>query len=139
MSNHVARPDAATRAGFLNLSNHPVATWSDAQREAAAALGFGAPVDLTTPMPEVPADADTDAVSALADTLATRVRALGVGAAFVAGEFSLTHALVSRLQSDGVRCFTSTTRREAVARPLPDGRVEMQHTFSFVRWREYPR
>ncbi|MCS6900465.1 MAG: TM1812 family CRISPR-associated protein [Myxococcales bacterium] len=128
----------ASRGGvFLNLSNHPVSTWSQEQREAARALGLGEPADLEGGMPLVPPEADAGTVQALAQELAQRAAEQGARGAHVAGEFTLTLALVRALQTQGVRCFAATTRRDVEERPGADGGTEKAARFRFVRWREY--
>lgn len=127
-----------TGAMFMNLSNHPIATWPAAQREAAAALGLGDPAELPGGMPHVDPEIDTDAVSALAEALAERARAHGAEGAFVATDLTLTVALLRALRARGVRCFASTTARVAESAPTGDGAVARRSTFRFVRWREYP-
>lgn len=122
---------------FLNLSNHPIATWSAAQRDAAEALGHGAPCDLDGAMPLVPPEADAAAVWALARAVADRAIAQGARGAMVSTDFTLTHALVELLEARGVRCYAATTRREATERPRDDGGVERTLVFRFVRWRPY--
>jgi hypothetical protein len=123
---------------FANLSNHPVSSWTDTQREAALALNFGAPMDLPDLVSEVPPGDEMTSVSARAARVAEEVVARGARGAFVAGEFTYTVALVRELQGLGVRCFAATTRREVSTKTLDDGRIETLHTFCFVRWREYP-
>lgn len=122
---------------FVNLSNHPVATWSDAQREAAIALGHGVPCDLEGAMPLVAPEAGTDAVWALADVLTERALAQGARGAMVSTDFTLTCALVERLEARGVRCYAATTARRSSERVREDGSVERTMVFRFVRWRAY--
>lgn len=123
---------------LLNLSNHPVAGWSAPQRDAALALGHGPPGDLPESMPMVPPDATTADIAALADRLALRARELGAAAAHVAGELTLTVALVQRLELVGIPCYAATTAREVVERPGPDGAIRRESVFRFVSWRRYP-
>lgn len=122
---------------FLNLSNHPIATWTVPQHEAALALGLGPPTDLPDGMPQVPPDAGPDAVAALADTLTARAIALGARGAAVFGEPTLTAALVARMALAGIPCFSATTAREATEVATPTS-VTKTSTFVFVRWRAYP-
>lgn len=124
---------------FLNLSNHPVSTWSLEQLEAARELGFGEPRDVTRAggMPLVPPEADSDEVTALARSLADEAEALGVRGAFVSGEPTLTVALVDELRARGVRCFAATTARVARETTGADGGVHKESVFRFVRWREF--
>jgi hypothetical protein len=108
---------------FLNLSNHPLATWSADQRVASRALDLGEPTDLPSGMPLVDPQAGPAEVLAQAGELAARAVALGARGAFVAGEHSLSFAVVAELQRRGVRCFVATTQREAVEQVQPDGSV----------------
>ena len=126
------------QATFVNLSNHPLPTWSQEQFDAARALGLGDPADLEGGMPLVPPEADTDTVRAMAEELAQRAMAQGAWGAHVAGEFTLTLALVRALQWRGVRCFVATTRRTSQEEHRADGSTHRTHSFRFVRWREYP-
>ena len=123
---------------FLNLSNHPVASWSQEQFDAARALDLGEPCDLEGGMPLVPPEASTEQVVVLAAELVRRAFEQGLWGAHVAGEFTLTSALVREFQWRGVRCFVATTRRESREVPVAGGGVERHSEFRFVRWREYP-
>lgn len=133
------RGDGSNRsAAYLNLSNHPLEQWSAEQLEAARDLGLGDPIDLPDGMPLVPPDASSADVQRLAERLADQALALNAAGAFVAGEFTLTAALVSALQARGVRCFSATTEREVKQTQREDGSLERQSVFRFVQWREYP-
>lgn len=135
-----AGPGADAPPGcFLNLSNHPLAQWSSAQREAAEALGHGAPRDLPGAMPQVDPAWDTAAVEALADDVAERAVREGARGAFVATDFTLTVALVRALQRRGVAAYSATTRRESSEEVGADGAVVKRSVFTFVAWRAYPR
>ncbi len=120
----------------LNLSNHPSTHWTPAQLNAAHNLGHGPIIDL--PFPAVRADADTTAITHLAEATATAALALTPAAAFVAGEHSLTFALVRRLQTAGIPCYVATTERVATEAPQPDGSIKKTSEFRFVAWRRYP-
>lgn len=73
---------------FINFSNHPSVRWSAEQ--TAAAIEFGDIVDV--PFPDVPAGADTAAVSALADEYCARILDLRADVVLVQGEMSLSFA-----------------------------------------------
>ena len=122
---------------FLNLSNHPIAQWSEAQRNGARALGFGEVADAVPPLPMVPPEMDEAGVVALADEAASRAVAQGARAAFVAGEYTLVYALVHKLCERGVRCFATTSARDVVVTLDTTGASVKQTVFRFVRWREY--
>ena len=66
---------------FINFSNHPSVRWSAEQ--TAAAMKFGDIVDL--PFPDVPAGADTAAVSGLVDEYCARILSLGSDVVLVQG------------------------------------------------------
>jgi hypothetical protein len=122
---------------FVNLSNHPVAGWSGAQRDAAVALGRGPVCDLDGGMPQVPPEDGAEAVWALAREVAARAVAQGARAAMVSTDYTLTHALVVTLETLGVRCYAATTARDVVERTRSDGATEKTAVFRFVRWRAY--
>lgn len=117
---------------FVNLSNHPSACWSAAQKEAALKL---APEIGDWPFPEVPPEAEAAEIADLADkTVATLAAALpGATHVMVQGEFTLAHALVRRLQQRGLVCLAATTRREV----LEDYGAVKTTRFTFMRFREY--
>ena len=115
---------------FVNLSNHPNAGWSPAQRAAALAL---ADAILDAPFPEVPPLSDTLAVERQAQDLIDALPPDTV-VALVMGEFTLTVALVARLQAAGVRCVAACARRDVTI--LDDGRKAVR--FEFQQLRDYP-
>jgi len=122
---------------FWNLSNHPSAGWTEAQRAAALAIVPGAKViDVT--FPAVDPHLDFHGVKACAR--AWVVEAVGIGwggfregdAAMVAGEPLMCVELVEALEALGVRCYSATTRR--VVEEV-DG--EKRSRFEFVRFRAW--
>lgn len=123
--------------GLLNLSNHPLSTWPDAQRSAAEEE-FGSVRDQPGGFPRVPPDATEKAVRALAEQTVDAVLADPPAAVFVVGEHRLTAILVARLQAKQIRCVTATAERDADAEPQPDGAVRRTATYRFVRWADYP-
>ena len=127
------------RAVFLNLSNHPVARWPAAQVQAARSLGLGDPCDLEGGLPEIDPKDDGSDVAVVAREVTERALAQGAAGAFVAGEYTLSFALVNALQVRGVRCFAATSRREVVELDGDGDARERKIVFQFVRFREYPR
>lgn len=132
-----ALASAPRESCFLNVSNHAISSWSPAQMEGARALGLGEPRDLPEGMPQVPPGVDQAEVVRLAQSLARQAAEIGARGAFVAGEFTLTHAVVSQLQAGGIRCFAATTERHVDEDVRPDGSIDRRSVFRFVRWREY--
>ena len=119
---------------FINLTNHPSATW-EADQLAAAEL-LGRVIDILFPM--VSPDATTDEVHQLADLLVADVlltaeTAQATATVHVMGEHTLTHALIVRLKEKGIKCVASTTERNTIM--LPDGKRLTD--FKFVQFREY--
>lgn len=117
---------------FLNLSNHPSASWSAEQTAAAQALGRIADM----PFPQIPPAAGEDEVEALADTVLDGILsqyAAPTLTVHLMGEMTFTYALVARLKAHGVRCVASCTER--VADDLGQG--NKMSRFQFVRFRDY--
>lgn len=119
---------------FLNMSNHPVAKWSESQVQAALALGFGNPTDY--PMPLVPPNATTQDVHGLAIELLWNLPA-ETQACHVSGEYTLTYTLVKLLTECGFPCYVATTERNTVETIQPDGSTKKTVVFNFIQWRSY--
>lgn len=116
---------------FVNISNHPCADWPEEQRRAALDLA-GHIEDV--PFPEVGPDWSLCCIEKEAEEIEKRLPPETTHA-MVQGEFTLTAALVRRLQQRGIRCLAATTERR-VERTQDGGEVR---SFRFVRFREYPR
>lgn len=114
---------------LLNLSNHPSASWSAAQLQAATAL-YGAIEDLL--FPAIPPDAEAEQVQLLAREYFEQVTARCPAAVHLMGEMTFTFALVQLLREAGIPCIASTTERIAEER---DGQKIV--TFRFVQFRSY--
>ena len=120
---------------FLNLTNHPHATWPDPQRAAALALAEEVAIE-DFPFPNVDPGATTTQVDALADEVAGDIAghyAPSSTVVHLSGEYTLTVALVARLQGLGYRVFSSTTER-MVSFDADGNRVLK---FQFARFRDY--
>ncbi len=121
---------AAVGACFINLSNHPIDKWDDAQMQAARDLAERVE-DVMFPL--VPPDADEKVIGTLADECLAKIPRETTHA-LVQGEFTLTFELVRRLQARGITCLAATTARnveeEANGRKIS--------SFTFVRFRAYP-
>lgn len=122
---------------FLNITNHPAAgdvPWSEEQIAAAEAIG-GPVVDLE--FPEVPPDASSKEVLDVALATVSTVLELGPKAALVQGEFTLTAALVAKLEALGIPCYAATTRRHIEIVPDGKGGSIKKAQFHFVGFRRY--
>lgn len=122
--------NCARRDCFVNLTNHPTATWSEAQLSAARAL---AERILDIPFPDVAPDADEKTIKALAESCVAGMPP-ETSHALVQGEFTLTVELVRRLQARGITCLAATSSREVDE----DAAGRRTSTFTFVRFRAYP-
>ena len=126
---------------FWNLSNHSVhSAWTPAQKAAAEAWGGESRILREIPFPAVDPEADHQAVGELAERVMGALLEAGARPGdpiMVMGEFTLTHALVLRLKAAGLVPVTATTHREATERRQGDGSLVIQHTFRFVRFRQY--
>ncbi len=126
------------RAILINLSNHPIDTWTPAQH-AAAIEAIGEPTDLTNGMPLVDHTIDSRQISDLADDLVGQALAAGATAAAVFGEAVLSTLLVSKLQMRGIPCYAPAAARAVTAHRTAENEINRQSIFRFERWREYPR
>jgi len=130
-------------AFFLNISNHPSTQWSTEQLEAVQKIALqlmDAPFSkiIDVPFPEVPPEAGIEEVDNIEDQIIDDLRESNVlqntVAAMVQGEFTLTSALVRRLQEHGIRVYAATTQRIVEI----DAEGRKISTFKFVRFRVYP-
>lgn len=118
---------------LLNLSNHPLATWTELQLQAAKQQ-FGDIQDL--PFPQVSPEATHDDIQRLAQEYLQKVQQYGTPqhiTIHIMGELNLTFALVNLLQANGYTCVASTTRR--VVKEL-DNHQKLSE-FCFVQFRKY--
>ena len=112
---------------FLNLSNHPSASWSEPQ---LAACG-GKVVDLA--FPQVAPDGDEAYIEQLANDYYNKINAMSnIEAVHIMGEMTFCYKLITKLKAHNIRCVASTTKRETVE----ENGVKISK-FNFVRFREY--
>lgn len=123
---------------FLLFSHTLTAT-----QEADARLSLGVnrilepPISIRMIWAQVPPDVD-ELTGYLAPVFSWLVREARPGDfALIQGEFGATWLAVVEAFRLGLVPVYSTTRREAMEEHLPDGRVEIRHTFSHVRYRRY--
>lgn len=114
---------------LLNLSNHPINSWTEAQLAEAKKL-FGEVIDM--PFPAVPPDADERALQTLVDEYIDKILELAPAAVHIMGEMTFTCRLVSKLKQVGIKCIASTTER--IAEEFQGKKLV---EFRFVRFREY--
>lgn len=115
---------------LINLSNHPAKNWGEKQRQLALEK-YGQIEDL--PFPQISPEADEKEINELVNIYLTKVIEKKPQAVHIMGEMTFTAKLVAALQSNGILCLASTTRRIAVE----EGNKKIS-VFEFVRFRRYP-
>lgn len=119
---------------FVNLTNHPIATWSDNQLDAAKE--FGELVDY--PFPQVQPNASEEDIYNQAFLVFNDILEKYIGyelTIHLMGEFTMTSELLNLFQSQGITCVASTTER--IVKDSNQGKKEV--CFKFVRFRRYGR
>lgn len=117
---------------FINLSNHPLSTWSDQQLEAARTYGELEEIAF----PNIGSHLTGIQVRTLAASFVANILAhypAGNLTVHVMGELTFCHHAVSLLKAAGIRCVASTSER--TVEELGEGKKVVQ--FGFVRFREY--
>lgn len=122
-------------AVFVSCTNHELTP-----QQCAAVQDHcpGAQV-LELPFPLVTTDADAAAIGRMAEELVAHILKSRVCAVHLAGEQTLTHAVVAQLQGAGIPTYASTTERDATEDLLPDGSVTKTSRFRFVGFRLFPQ
>lgn len=118
---------------LINLSNHPSADWGAQQREAAEM--YGEIEDMT--FPAIPPEAGEREITDLAEEYVARIEERAETrdvTVHIMGEMTFCYAVITRLQSLGIPCLSSTTRRQITE--AADGVKEVH--FDFETFREYP-
>ena len=128
---------------LINLSNHPLSAWSDAQRQTAQEE-FGLLADL--PFPRVPADARLQEVQQKTEEYISLCQGIfddyfqtaGIAdknrnAIHVMGEFTFVYLFVTRCRKLSIPCVASTTDR--IVLDNTDGSKTTR--FNFIQFRPY--
>jgi hypothetical protein len=120
---------------LLNLSNHPLANWSDLQIKTANEL-YGNIVDLD--FPQIPPEADEKLVAALVEDykdicvdILSSSKDIN-NAIHIMGEMTFIFHLVTVLKKLNIRCIASTTSRDT-----KQNGSEKTSVFNFVSFRDY--
>ena len=128
---------------LINLSNHPLNSWSRKQKNVAKQQ-FGPIIDL--PFPPVPTDAGIDDIinltykyvdeclrlvheNRLENSMGTKIQ----NAIHVMGEMTFVYQFVQKMSELGVLCVASTSKR--IAQVNDDG--SKTAVFEFVRFRPF--
>ena len=122
---------------LINLSNHPLARWSEKQRQTAEHQ-FGKIMDL--PFPAIPTQADLEDVVRLVEKYIEKCTnilnnhgKLKSSAIHIMGEMTFVYQFVQKMSEQGVSCVASTSERVAVEQL--DGTKLSR--FEFVQFRPY--
>lgn len=120
---------------FINFSNHDSSKWSPSQTEAAEK--YGNIVDV--PFPAVSPTATKGEIEAMADKAVAEILEQHPDAVMAQGEFTLTFAVVRKLQKAGVRCVVACTRRRSdeEIQQLAAAGLTREGMFAFMGFREY--
>lgn len=128
---NVDKPEAVPV--FINLSNHPYSTWSEAQLTAARSFG-----DLLyLEFPTVDPGWDDVEIYREAGKIVRAIKQMAPdpesATVHIMGEMTMTYTLVETFKDLGYRCVASTTERNSWTNEQGDKVV----SFKFVRFREY--
>lgn len=117
---------------FVNFTNHPSDEWDDAQLGATEA--YGKIVDV--PFPVVGENASEEEILNLCNHHLSMIKALGRPedlTVHIMGEQSFCYAMISKLQTEGIRCVASCTLRDV---HVNDAGQKVS-AFHFTRFRDY--
>jgi len=120
---------------LLNLSNHPLNTWSNKQVETAEKQ-YGKIIDI--PFPKINPNADENEINDLNEKFLSKIINLlkkssdTKNAVHIMGELNFTFGIVTKLLHSGITCIASTTNRDTIN--TENGKIV---NFNFVRFREY--
>lgn len=122
---------------LINLSNHPLNKWSEAQRRAAEGL-FGTVVDIPFPTIE-PTATLNDVEKTVMDYVQNCILHLKQHttdknqAIHIMGEYTFVYLFVKEMEKQKIQCVASTTERMAT-----DNADGTKNTlFQFVQFRPY--
>ncbi|MGN0180268.1 MAG: CRISPR-associated protein [Monoglobaceae bacterium] len=118
---------------FINYSNHPISTWAEKQRLAAAE--YGKTVDM--PFPQISASAGEADIDRLAALEFEKIMRLAPDCVLCQGEMSFCFNLINRLKSAGVTVVAACSERTCAEKTLSDGSTIKQSVFNFVQFRKY--
>ncbi|MGM9580864.1 MAG: CRISPR-associated protein [Anaerovibrio sp.] len=118
---------------FINHTNHPSASWSEEQLQAARQYGRVIDVDF----PAVEAGWDEAAVDSLARETAGRILAMQPSAVLVQGEFTYSYALIGYLLKAGADVLAACSERCTECFVNERQETIRRSVYKFVRFRSY--
>lgn len=131
---------------LINLSNHPLSSWSKVQKQRAE-QEFGEIIDL--PFPDIPTKLDLEEVTKIVDDYVSKCiqmidehktkykseRKSTLDAIHIMGEMTFVFQFVQKMSEHGIMCVASTTKR--TVQKERDGIKTSK--FIFDRFRPYTR
>ena len=120
------------RSVFINHTNHPSVTWTEA--ELAAAEQFGPVQDFV--FPAIDPEWDEETVTQLAQKNGEKILSMHPAAVLCQGEFTYCFALITFLKMQGITVLSACSKRETTE--WEDGDISIKEArFSFVRFRKF--
>ena len=120
-------------ATFINLTNHPSASWSERQMQAAQEYGLV----LDLPFPQIATGADSAAIDWLVSDYFERIRAADAPVVLVQGEHVFVYRLVHLLEQAKIPALACISLRRVHEIVLPNGVTQKTACFSFEGFRSY--
>ena len=119
---------------LINLSNHPLSSWSEQQLQATTS--YGKCIDL--PFPDINPLWGEQEIEQLSDEYLGKVLAMSSGhedvlTVHLMGELTFCFSLLRKLQNRGIRCIASCSKRNVIVET--DGVKTV--FFHFERFRDY--
>lgn len=120
------------RSVFINHTNHPSATWTEA--ELAAAEQFGPVQDFV--FPAIDPEWDEETVTQLAQKNGAKILSMHPAAVLCQGEFTYCFALITFLKKQGIAVLSACSNREVEIQVKGTENLKTSR-FVFVRFRKY--
>lgn len=118
---------------LINLTNHPMQQWQEAQLQAASC--WGEVVDMAFPM--VSPDSTMEELEALSVEYVDRIATLNPAAVLCQGEWIMTYMMVSLLLQRGIPVYAACSRRIAREEFLEDGTKQKIAVYKFECFRKF--
>lgn len=115
---------------LINFTNHPFATWSENQKNAAIEK-YQEVQDI--PFPHINPSADELDIKAEAVKYLEQIIKMEPSAVHIMGEMNFTFQMINYLMQEGIECIASTTSR--IVEDFQDG--TQKSIFNFVKFRSY--
>lgn len=118
---------------FINHTNHPSASWSEEQMQAARQYGD----IMEVAFPQIEAAWDEAEVDSLARENAGRILALKPSAVLVQGEFTYSYAIIGYLLKAKIDVLAACSERCTECFVNEQQETVKRSVYKFVRFRSY--